>query len=546
MEPVPPDRCVPVDSLSAPEHPTMPKHLRNADLWLCPNDQALSGLMDRRDRSPTPEPWREDPLTIQDGLKLYERAVKTTAMMTRIVPLLFVETPRLGPEQVAWLEENPTEARVFREMWSARGAKQWRRMGEVRRRLAHNKTALRHMLLRDGTFYVEDTQVARYAFRNLKIQHFFDDPTVWLARGETLFELERKGDRYVFAYGPRAGAPARLVLHDRITHEPATLQRRQAWDLDALRRAAGLRRLEVTNVTWDLLEGTAILRSGLNAPARALRVDGRLVLALLAPPVSRHIIEPAITAGIRDAVIAEGLVLTGDQFADDRLRFDEPRTEFGQQDGSLRHAWRRAYLSGESEYTFNEDRYPVFNSDGTPWIPQVCVDFVLDLPERWAGTWYTSRGQSPERTRGFLDFDDYDFSRRKVSSLVRFAKENPDKILLQTMSSRDRVPFEKRRDFYAVTRRLADRVLTGDTVVIYGLRDDERNHWHSFMVYATDPMGGRPIVLMGNAGTARIRVWYDVMRTAPRRSIRYLLRFRPEWLTTLESGTSAWIQNPAQ
>ena len=62
-----------------------------------------------------------------------------------------------------------------------------------------------------------------------------------------------------------------------------------------------------------------------------------------------------------------------EQQIEEGLPFDEPKTEDGQQDGKLRAEWRRAYLRGDVEYQFNEDTYWVFNREGRPHVPQVCV-----------------------------------------------------------------------------------------------------------------------------------------------------------------------------
>ena len=535
-----PAACRPLDPRPAGAFPAMPGHLATAELWLCPDAATLDELTARRDVVTGDEGprWEGDPISVRDGLALYDKAVTGVAMMARVVPVLYPETPRLSAAQVAWLEANPTDAKAFRKLWSARGLKQWRQVQKVLKRHAGDVAALRHMLLRDGAFYVEDTQAARYAYRNFAVGLFFDTPAAWLARGATLFELRRDGEDYRFVDGPRAGSRARLLVHDRVASDRPTLERALAWDLDAMRRAAGLHSFEVETVTADLVEGTAALRHGARLQARGMRLDGRAALAMVAAPDTHAALVPAIATDLRDAAVAEGLVVAAEQLADDQLRFDEPRTEEGQQDGALRHEWRKAYFAGRTHYTFNGDRYRVFTRDGRPYLPEVCIDLVLDIAERWAGTWYASEGEVPERTAGFLDFDDYELRRRKVADVVRFARENPDKLRLTTIPGRERVPFEQRKGFYAMTRGLADRVAIGDTVVIFGLRDDERNHWHAFDVHATDPIAGRPIALVDNAGTVRIRGWFDIMRSAPRRSIRYLVRMEPSWLVGLRDGTS--------
>src|SRR5690606_11641206 len=73
------------------------------------------------------------------------------------------------------------------------------------------------------------------------------------------------------------------------------------------------------------------------------------------------------------------------------LPFDEPKTEYGQQDGKLRQEWLWAYRRGDSRFVFNEDQYHVFDARGRPRVPQVCIDFIRDTYERASGSWYQRR-----------------------------------------------------------------------------------------------------------------------------------------------------------
>ncbi len=70
----------------------------------------------------------------------------------------------------------------------------------------------------------------------------------------------------------------------------------------------------------------------------------------------------------------------------------------------------------------------------------------------------------------------------------------------------------------------------GDVVVIYGLRDDEKLHYHSFFVYESDPVTGMPTLVASNAGRPRIRTWENEMQNAPRRSVFARIRPRLSWL----------------
>ena len=70
-------------------------------------------------------------------------------------------------------------------------------------------------------------------------------------------------------------------------------------------------------------------------------------------------------------------------------------------------------------------------------------------------------------------------------------------------------------------------------MAILGLRDDERMHYHSFIVVSDDPLTGMPTAVAANAGRPRIRNWEAEMQNAPRRSIIARIRPRLEWLEAL-------------
>ncbi len=80
---------------------------------------------------------------------------------------------------------------------------------------------------------------------------------------------------------------------------------------------------------------------------------------------------------------------------------------------------------------------------------------------------------------------------------------------------------------------MSEQFLPGDIVVIYGLRDDEKPHYHSFFVYRSDPLSGMPIHLASNAVKPQIRSWEGEMHNAPRRTIRARIRPRAAWLSEI-------------
>jgi len=213
------------------------------------------------------------------------------------------------------------------------------------------------------------------------------------------------------------------------------------------------------------------------------------------------------------------------------LPFDEPKTEEGQQDGQLRPAWRRAYLDGLDRYTFNDDRYWVFDSRGRPHVPQVCIDFVTDTLERASGARFRARGEPREFVRGALDFDAFGLdNRRSVETFVSFARAHPEWFEFTETTLAERVPFRERSAFFRDVYAHRDEYRPFDIVVIFGLRSDEKLHYHSFFVADRDPVTGMPIAVVGNSGRPRVRSWENELQNAPQRAILAHIRPKLRWL----------------
>jgi hypothetical protein len=228
---------------------------------------------------------------------------------------------------------------------------------------------------------------------------------------------------------------------------------------------------------------------------------------------------------------------------DEALPFDEPKTEDGQQDGKLRPEWRQAYLNGSSSFEFNGDRYAVFDASGRPRPPQVCIDFVLDTFERAGGTWWQARGGQRQRVVGRLQFDDPTLeNRRSVERFIEFARAHGEAFDVYDPPPEERVPLRNRQQFFAALYRARAQFRRGDIVAILGPRDDEKLHYHSFLIVGSDPLSGMPTELAANAGRPRIRSWEGEMANAPRRSILSRVRPRQLWLESFlapEVGVSA-------
>ena len=402
---------------------------------------------------------------------------------------------------------------------------------EISRALRHHPEDARALFLSEGYVYSEDPETATTLVDALTLGRLFGEPTIHLARGANVYRLlrDRKAGTYRHADGDDAGEEAHVLLGDRLSVLREGLFPLLHRDLEELMTASAADRVEVVR----LVPGAARLRLAFGETSlRAVADDDGTSLRLacvegLAAPTSsaaradnrsRRTSLSSVRRAVRDMMR-------------ERLRFDEPLEEEGQQDGSLRPLWRWSYDHGGHGYRFNNIPYQVFDGAGRPYPPQVCVDFVLDAYERGSGTWFGGMADLRERTRGSIDFDLLGVvNRRSAQNLVEFASTRADLFEVWNLTPEERIPYGRRGEFF---RKLVERrasYKTGDIVVIHGVKADGKTHYHSFLIDQTDPISGIPIRLAGNAGRPRLQTWEGAMRSAPQRSVRHVISPRTDWL----------------
>src|SRR6187399_139470 len=262
----------------------------------------------------------------------------------------------------------------------------------------------RQTLLRDGYLYADEPEQAFALAYHVRAEHLYDDERIWIQRGEQLLHAERtKQGRYRYLDGMLKGKEVSLVLFDRIGtgSVPPPLHR----DVRSLQYRLHFDRMSLVHVTEtrilaDLKYGGLTIPSVLSADGARLELECEVV-----PPGATDDLSLYRERESKKLAVVQALRSTMRAQIDEELPFDEPYREWGQQDGVLRYKWRDAYLGGKRRFDLNGDTYYVYDPEGHPKLPQVCVDFLTDTLERSTGTWWSPLGQPPRRIVGGLDFD---------------------------------------------------------------------------------------------------------------------------------------------
>lgn len=393
-------------------------------------------------------------------------------------------------------------------------------------------TFLRDVLLTDGYLYARTALLGSSLADVVTPGLLFREPRIVIERGNTRILAESNGQGgYVYRDGPERGRPARLLLFDRVWADGEQPGPPSHVDVRAVRDVLGFDQLAIEHVTPDALVASATY-GALSVPTLLLRRGSELSLGCENVPPGSH---AALVLARSKALRRERAVTTLrkvilDQVAED-LPFDEPKTEFGQEDGKLRQEWRHAYGRGASHYLFNEDRYRVFDPAGRPFVPQVCIDFVFDTFERAGGSWYATEDSPRARSLGRLSFDQAAMeNRRSVEQFMDLARRRPDWFELRMVPPAEQVPLRRSERFFSSLFEHRAEYAPGDVVVILGLRDDEKLHYHSFFVFDADPVTGMPTLVAGNSGRPRVRTLAVEMAPAPKRYLYARARPALEWL----------------
>lgn len=504
----------------------------------------------------------------------------------RAVPVIFMRAPR----QDAGISAS---ARAFRERLRESQYPE-EVIQEALRKTRGNHAERRAIFLSEQYLYAETPLLALRLSQMIRLDHLFSEPELVIESGERTMRVERVNGRYFLADEPTVPGNdppetqglAGLLLFDRVRATTQTFGPRLHLDLTQARRDLGfagatiqtftqrhliltLNTLGVKSLAVFALELQPVSHSSKRELARLeqgaqpdlesrsgqhdgsahrprkaaqphpavedafsfLSTKPTLSCESVLPPHTEAELSQARKNATLDRQLIEPVLSAAREMVALRLPFDEPRTEEGQQDGFLRLHFKEAYRRYRDTYEFNGDSYYVFDTHGRVRLPQVCIDFITDAFDWGTGGRWPERGEKRLQVKGALHFSALGIENaRSVESLAAYATATPAWFDMIWFDKSERVRFLDRERFF---RSVKDRVhlyRAGDVVFIYGLRDDGKFHYHSFLIDELDPLSGMPMLLLANAGPPQARSWEGEMQNAPQRAIVARMRVRREVL----------------
>lgn len=407
---------------------------------------------------------------------------------------------------------------------------------------------LRAIFLREGYLYARGVDLALAAVQQLGLTHLFREPQVYLLREGSVRLLRRDQHRgkahYRYADGPLAGERAEVLLADRVGTEVAELTREPlAISFSGARERFAFQRLRHLHLTKRGLVAEARYGAKVWVPV-VFDVDessARLACHGLTTESARPAME-AQQVALRAAKVQSRIRAAVRAQVRERLPFDAPRGTEGDPTDKypLRARWQDAYAKSMRSFRFQDKRYDVYDEQGRPLLPQVCIDFVYDTWERAGGTWYAPMVRDapgaplrlePKRIVGAVDVDRFGLEqRRRVSKFLEFARHRTDLFDLWQTPVEDRVVFADHDRFFAMLAEHADQFRRGDVLVVRRVKSEGRALHHNLIVLDSDLLTGIPTLLAGNSARPRIQTFDGVMQITPRRYLQYRIRPKPEWL----------------
>ena len=417
-------------------------------------------------------------------------------------------------------------------------------------RKTKQRGARQALLLRDGYLWDDNVHMAMALNEQVSLANLFKDKKLYLQRGVPIYELERVPKtrylkvRYLYKDGPLAGKRAEILVGDRValTKEELTDETALGIDLQDLLARENFDRIKPLHLSKTHL--VAEVRYGAKNWAPALLslkgARAELVCEQLTPELSPKRVAFVESHRIRRKAMARVQQVIREMVLEE-IPFD---ADTGQSMGFLRKEWRRAYDRGWRKFDYEGKLRHVYDDEGRPIPPQVCIDFLTDTWERAAGTWYAPAAKvpskrkgkfklkpAPQRTKGGINLDELEVgNRRSVAKFTKFAEKHSELFEVWPLPKDERFPFKERERFFTYLHDKADMFRPGDMITLHGYKEGGRPHYHSLIVLEQDPITGVITRVAGNAVFPREQTLEGIMYISPKRSIRHRIRVLDPWL----------------
>lgn len=408
----------------------------------------------------------------------------------------------------------------------------------------------RALLLREGYLWDDDVHLALALVEQVSLPNLFEEPTLYLQRGVELYELERVKktrylkERYLYKDGPLAGEVAEILLGDRVSPDKAQLTDETAFavDLQDVVAHEPIDRIRPQHLSAGHLVADVRYGPGNWAPA-LFTVKGPK--AELACEVLTTELAPKRTAYVAEHELLRAAMKRVRHVIREMVKEDIPfDADTGQSMGFLRKEWKRAYFKGWRKFDYEGKLRYIYDDEGRPIPPQVCIDFLTDTWERASGTWYAAADKvetkkkgkfklepKPKRTKGGIDLDALDVeNRRSVAKFTEFTESQKELFDVWALPKDERFPFKERDRFFNYLHEKSDMFRPGDMITLHGYKEGGRPHYHSLIVLEQDPITGVITRIAGNAVFPREQTLEGIMYISPKRSIRHRIRVKEPWL----------------
>ncbi len=459
--------------------------------------------------------------------KNYFNYIFNVAPYARVSPRTFIFEPEHTKEQLETIEQDSILNFYYKKLEYFRGnEKQASSLVKEILRKIKDKEKRQLLFLPNDYFFSNNISLSKAMWKHISIVTLFLDNPPYIKRGDKLIELKKKYGIYCVDQDISPSRKVYLQLNDKVSDNLEKLSREKFnleilldktytekipfLELDTIKQIGRAKLIYATKETLDYIfaynkdfnDLYFVLEDAEKNKFEKIKEKNRIFWNF------KNKVQSSI-----DAMVSE------------KLFFDEPAREEGQEDGLLRLLWKNRYFAGGHYYTLHDTTYCVFSIDGIPMVPQLCSDFIMDVWERSSGAWWLKRNEGRKKTEGTIDIPV-----RGSYGLINYCKKNDEMFEIIDIPKERRVPYYKKKEFFNNLIKSKKSFSVGDVFIVYGWIPQGRMARHSYMVYETDPVTGFPLIFAENPSYAKLNSWNEIMRRSSTRKIHHIFNIKPEWI----------------